>query len=513
MKPAPFLLLALACCLTSCKPPTTTQHEPTAEPTAEISPQITTDPSRSVVRINATLQSWNAWQPWEKDAPTQRRALGAIVAPHTVVTTAELAAEAIFLEFESIDGARFTPAKTIAIDYEANLALLTTQDPEAATAFFDGTTAFALASPPRIGDALSLIQVEANGSVLQTPGKLQSVDVTATLVPGGGFLTYLVKASMQNAASSYSLPVLHKGDLAGMLLTYDSKDQICDVGSTEILSHFVRQALAGPWLGFPSLGVTTIGTEDPFFRQWLTLNDSHGGIYIRHVRKGSAAEAGGIRKGDVILAIDGIPIDRRGYGKHPQYGQLFWGHWIRGEKSTDDSAVLSLWRDGAPLELTVTLSREDDSSRIVPLHHYDHAPNYLVKGGLVFQELSLPILQSFGDDWQARAPLELLAPYENPEALEGKVERIVFLSGVIPTPATIGYERLRNLVVHQVNGQPISNLAALTQAFDNNTSPLHSIRFQSENLTVHLDESASDSIDEKLVQQGIRKLSRTNGKP
>jgi S1-C subfamily serine protease len=519
MKSVPCLLLAFAWyafCLPSCKPATPAGKPPQAEvpaPAADPTVPEIADPARSVVRINATLQSWSSWQPWEKDAPTQRRALGAIVAPHTVVTTAELAAEAIFLEFESIDGARFAPAKTIAIDYEANLALLTTQEPAAADTFFAGTMPFAIATPPRIGDSLSLVQVEANGSVLQTSGKLQSVDVTSTLVPGGGFLTYMVKASMQNAASSYSLPVLRDGRLAGMLLTYRSKDQICDVGSTEILSRFVSEALQRPWLGFPSLGISIVGTEDPSYRQWLKLTEDHGGIYIRHVRKGSAAEAGGVRKGDVLLAIDGLPIDRRGYCVHPDYGNLFWGHWIRGEKSTGDSVTLTLWRDGASLEQPVTLAREDEATRIVPLHHYDQAPNYLVKGGLVFQELSLPILQGFGEDWQTRAPLDLLAPYENPEAYEGKVERIVFLSGVIPTPATVGYEPLRSLVIDQVNGRPVPHLAALVQAFDENTSLLHSIRFASDKLTVHLDESASGPIDEQLLQRGIRKLSRTNGKP
>jgi len=412
MKSRPLIILAAlaaALCLPGCKPPPRTESVATTAPSTP--PPPAADTVHSVVRINATLQSWNPWQPWEKDAPTQRRALGAIVAPNTVLTTAELAADATYLEFESPDGARFAPARTIAIDYEANLALLTTQEPDAAPAFFANTAPFPIAPPPRIGDSLSLIQAEANGTVLHTSGKLQSVDVTSTLVPGGGFLTYIVKASMQNAASSYSLPVLHEGKLAGMLLTYNSKDQLCDVGSTEILSRFVSSALQGPWTGFPSLGISIVGTEDPSFRQWLKLTDDLGGIYIRHVRKGSAAQSGGLLKGDVLLAIDGLPIDRRGYCKHPQYNTLFWGHWIRGEKSIGDPVTLTLWRNGAPLDITVTLTREDHATRIVPLHQYDQAPNFLVKGGLVFQELSLPILQSFGKDWQTQAPLNLLPPY------------------------------------------------------------------------------------------------------
>ena len=60
------------------------------------------------------------------------------------------------------------------------------------------------------------------------------------------------------------------------------------------------------------------------------------------------------------------PIDRRGYYQHPDYGSLFWGHLIRGEKSTGDSVTLSLLREGQPLELKATLTREEESARLVP---------------------------------------------------------------------------------------------------------------------------------------------------
>jgi hypothetical protein len=126
---------------------------------------------------------------------------------------------------------------------------------------------------------------------------------------------------------------------------------------------------------------------------------------------------------------------------------------VRGEKSSGDTVTLSLLRAGEPLELTATVMREDENTRLVPNHLLTTAhPNYLVKGGLVFQELSLPLLQSFGEDWRSRAPLNLLDTYENPENYEDSMDRVIFLSGAIPTPATVGYERLRNLIVRKVNG-------------------------------------------------------------
>ena len=327
-------------------------------------------------------------------------------------------------------------------------------------------------------------------------------------LPGHSFLTYMVKASMQSAASSYSLPVLRDGQLAGVLISYDSKDQLCDVVSTDIVVRFLNEAADGEYAGFPSLGVSIARTEDASFRQWLKLTDDQGGIYIQSVRKGAAAERAGVKKGDVLLAVDGKIIDRRGYYEHPIYGSLSWGHLIRGERSTGDTVTLSLLRDGKPLEIKATLAREEENARLVPNHLFDKAPNFLLKGGLVFQELSRPILEGFGEDWQSRAPLDLLDAYENPDKYEASVERIIFLSGAIPTPATIGYERLRNLIVRKVNGKEIRNMKGLIAAFDDNSTGLHSIEFSGEDLTVYLDDAISTAVDSQLLQRGITRLSR-----
>jgi hypothetical protein len=345
--------------------------------------------------------------------------------------------------------------------------------------------------------------------MLLTSGTLQSIDVAANFLPGNNFLTYMVKASMQSAASSYSLPVLHAGKLAGVLISYNSKDQLCDVASTDLVTRFLEEASDGTYAGFPSLGVTIARTEDASLRQWLQLSDEQGGLYIRKVRKGGAAAAAGVQPGDVLLAVDGQAIDRRGYYKHPNYGSLSWGHLIRGEKSTGDAVTLTLLRKGTPLELNAILTREEDRTRLVPNQLFDKAPNYLVKGGLVFQELSRPMLESFGKDWQSRAPLNLLDAYENPEKYSAAVDHIVFLSGVIPTPATVGYESLRNLIVHKVNGQLIKDMKSLIAAFKGHPGPLHAIEFSEENLTVYLDEAVTSSVDAQLLQRGITRLSRT----
>lgn len=463
----------------------------------------------SVMRINSTSQSWNPGQPWEKIPPSHLRSLGAIVAPGQVLTTGEMVADATYLELESPDGSKTAQAEIIAVDYEANIALLTVKSEEEREAFFEGTQPLALAGQPSIGDTLQMFQVEDNGTTLLTAGTLQSVDVSASFLPNQSFLTYMVKASMQGAASSFSLPVIRDNALSGILLSYDSDDQISNVMSVDVISHFLANVKEGQYRGFPSLGIAASRTEDPSFRNFLKLKPDQGGLYIGTVRVGGAADLAGIKKGDVLLSAGGFPIDKRGYYQHPHYGSVFWGHLVRGERSPGDEITLGILRDGEAMEITAILTREEPEDRLVPDYQFDRAPNFLVKGGLIFQELTRPVLEAFGKDWSTRAPLNLLDAYENPEKYEDKAKRIIFLSGSIPTPATVGYERLRNLIVKKVNGVEIDSMRTLIEAFNKpNADNLHSIEFLEEDFTVYLDEAISTGVDSALLQRGLNRLSR-----
>lgn len=516
MRHFPTLPLAISAVLglNACDPSKseTTAKAPivAAEPAPVAEVPAPADIKKSVVRINVTQQSWNSGQPWEKYPPGQKRALAAIVAPQRVLTTAEMVTDATYLEFETPDGTHFAQAKVIAVDYEANLALLAPVSDEEGGKLFAETKPLDLAAPSKIGSSLSILQIEDNGLSLLTPGNLRSVDVASNFLPNQSFLTYLVKASMQSAASSFSLPVLVDGKLAGVLCSYDSKDQICQVISTDIVARFLKTGAAGDYKGFPSLGIAIARTEDPSFRQWLKLTDAQGGIYVRSARKGGAADVAGVKAGDVILAVDGHEIDRRGYYQHPLYGSVFWGHLVRGEKSPGDVVTLSVLREGQPQEIKVTLTREEESSKLVPSYTFGKAPNFLVKGGLVFQELTRPLMESYGKEWQTRAPLDFLDAMENPEKYEDKVDRIVFLSGSIPTPATVGYESLRNLIVSKVNGKEIKNMKGLIAAFEGNLGGLHSIEFSEDHFTIQLDEAASSAVDSQLLKRGLSRLSRAD---
>ncbi len=505
----PALAIALqfivtSCCENKCQ---TADPQPDSDESLQTAPRARDSIKKSLVRINSTIQTWSASQPWDKSAPTNRRALGVLISENCVLTTAEMAADASYIELENADSTRKLPAKVIAIDYEANLALLEPNNGDSKS-FFSELESISLGNPATIGDRVDVWQLEDSGMPIITNATIQTADIVSSFAQGHFFLTYEAKGSMQSASNSFTVPVIHQGELLGLLSSYDAKDQIIDIIPPEIIRSFIDDAADGKYEGFPSLGIAITSTVDPNFREWLRLSDDVGGLYITEVRNGSAAQKAGLEKGDVIIEVDGKAIGRRGYYTDARYGRLYWSHLIRGSLKTGDRVELKILRQGQEVSKTATLARP--GKRLVAHYTYDQAPRYLVKGGLIFQELTATYLKAFGNDWETKAPLNLLDVLASPEDYEEGRNHLVFLSAVIPTPATTGYEQLRHFIVTNVNGHEIADIQSLIEAFKTPDSDgLHTIEFaDGPPKTIYLESSISDLVDAELLKRGIPSLMR-----
>lgn len=466
------------------------------------------DIAQSVIRIATTSQSYNPAQPWNKKAPSTTHGLATILDTHQVITTADMVANANFIQLETPNGEHLFPAKVSVVDYESNLALLTpihAKDQK----ILEQRKGLSIANPARLGDTVDIVQIADNGAPIITRGYLQTVDILSSLMTGHYFLNYSIKASMQSASNSYTVPVVKEGKLLGILTSYTSSDQIVDIIAPEIITTFLKDAKDNDYVGFPSLGITTSRTTDIHFRNWLKLSDYTGGIYVEKVTANSSAEKAGIHPGDVLLSINGNQIDRKGYYQSKIYGPLFWTHLIRGTESTGSTVSIQILRDGKELQVDAILERPAKS--IIPTEMYDMAPLYLVKGGFIFQELTQPYLQAFGENWQSRAPLTLLDALKHPEDYAKERNRIVFLSATLPTPATLGYENIRNIIVDEVNGIKIKDIPSLIQAFQQKPeNGIHSIKVDGHPKTLYLDAKTSDQVDKQLLSRGLPALSRQN---
>lgn len=465
-------------------------------------------PENSIVRVNATLQSYSFLRPWEKGAPTPRRGLGALLSDNRVLITAEMCVNSTFLELEHPSSGARVPAKIAGIDYEANLAVLEAANSDSEV--FKGLTPLELGTSTKAGDALDVWQIEDNGDGVSTEVEVLRVTVGRYFIPGSVFMMYQVKGSLQSRVNSFTLPVIKGGKLAGMLLSYSSKEQTANVLPTPIIEKFLADLEDGDYKGFPNLGISFSQTLDETLRDFVGITDKDGGIFVRNIAKEGSADKAGIEKGDVILSIGGQPIDSRGNYEHPEYGKLSFSHLVRGGAKTGDVVKVEVIRDGEPMSIDVELARKLPEDYLIDPYMFDRGPKYLIFGGLIFQELTLPYLQSWGDEWPNRAPFKLVHANANPEPFEEEGrEKLVFLSNVLKTPSTLGYEAINSAIITDVNGQSIKNIQDLARAIS--TPPadgIHVIEFSDYPKIIYVDDRASKVVNQQLTNYGIGQLQR-----
>ena len=489
-----FSLLLVCFALVSCNEPSSNSKKVT----------VSESKPNGFVRVNATIQEYNEIQPWDRKESIQRRGLGALLEDNLILTTSEMVANQVYLELESADGIHQIPAKVVAIDREVNLALLAPETEE--ETFLKDLKAFSLSKNLAIGDEVETWQLESNGQPTVTKTNIYAVDVVSSYSGGKSIFSYLLKGSLQSASNSYTVPVLSKGMIAGILTSYDSDEQISEVVTSSIISEFLKDAEDGEYLGFPSLGIAASRMPDQSFRDWLGLDAEDGGLYVTRVAKNTAASDGGIEVGDVILAIDGHDLDRKGYYDDEEYGKLIWTHLIRGRAPIGASIPIKIKRDGEIIEKPVTLRKSSPS--LIPSEFPAGGPQYFIKGGVIFQQLTKKYLKAYGGEWSSRAPLNLLELYFQSENYEEEFDEAVIITGVIPSQNTVGYESVRSNLVEEVNGVEINRMADLKTGFQSPKDGIHHVKLSESPFDIYLDAGACDQVDQALLQQGIPALSR-----
>jgi len=447
-----------------------------------------------VVRVNATNQSYDMQRPWLKRPPFPRRGTGSVLEGGYVLVTAELLNDHRFVELETPSGGTKCPAEVIAIDHDANLALLAPSDPE----FLAPFSALQLAAPGRVGEEAEILQIESNGSVARTPATISSIEVAPYPLGTLALLTYKLRASLQKRDNSFTVPALHEGNLLGLLMRYDGRSQTAELLPSPIIRKFLEQAGVQPYQGFPRAGVAFAPTRDPQLRKYLGLEG--GGVYVTQVLPNSPAEEAGVQRGDIIHAVNDYPIDPDGLYEDRNFGKIQFSHLVAMRRPNED-LNLHLFREGKPVNVSLPYTSSIDGTQISRPHLRGEAPDYVVLGGLVFQELSRPYLMSWGRNWKQGAPQRLvyLDTYQN--ELPTDHGRVILLTDVLPSPDTIGYEGIRNTVVTHVNGKPVRSLRDLAQAADHPLDGFHKIDFEEDPGTIYLDASAVEKNSTRLLNE------------
>jgi hypothetical protein len=452
------------------------------------------DSRGSLVRIRASIQPYDQFRPWQKKSPYGLNGTGVVLPGGKVLATAALVANRTEVGLEKPGSAEKCAAEVEAIDYEANLALLQPTDKN----FLKGFSGVVLGPALRAGDKTEVWQLERNGEMLRNQAEILSAGVGRYPSDEAGFLLYGVRVSLPKRDDSYTLPLMKDGQLAGMMMGYDRDSQEGTAIPIPMIEHFLKDAADGKYEGFPTLGVSWSTLRDPNLREEVMAPKS-GGLLLTRVNPRGTAGRAGLKEGDVLLSVDGFKLDEDGNYRDSLYGPTAVGNLIRTKPTVGSVARFRISRNGKEMDLTGTYDRKAREEVAIPTLQFDQAPKYLVVGGMVFQELTGVYLQEWGDKWSERAPQRLVEYFSfQQEKRTDPDKKVVFLSQVLPSPITLGYQQLSGLVLEKMNGREIKNLAELAKAVDEISSGDIVFEFRDEPGKLILQADGLPGISEKI---------------
>ena len=471
-----------------------------AEPTPKEAP-ATPEQKSSVVRVNSTNQAYDFFRPWSKAAPFSRRGLGVLIQGGKILVTAELVANSDYIELERSDGGEKATATVEVIDYEANLATLRSTNPN----FLEGMQPLQTTTDVKTGDELSVLQLESNGTPVSTKALVTTVEVGKYALEDSGYLMFRLSCPLQFRENSFTLPIVKENKLAAFLMRYDSRSQTIDAISSPVIEHFLVESVHNPYKGFPRAGLGFSPTRDPQFRRFLKLRETDGGVYVNQVDQSGPAAKAGVKEGDVLVAIDDKQVDQDGNYLHPVYGKLSITHLTTTEAYVGQSVAITVVRNGERLKLPIELFRRPVEDYAIEPYTIGKHPRYYILGGLVFQELTRQYLREWGTNWLKDAPQRLVYYDRFQSDLFPGKRKIVFLTQILPTEDTVGYEQLSNLVVSKLNGRDILSLDDFAEAAKNPVAGYHKIEFDEDPHEIYL--------DAKQVEEASAHLQKTYSIP
>lgn len=458
--------------------------------------------ANSVVRVHSTNQDYNFRLPWSKKSTYERRGLGVVVGENRVLINAQLIVNHNYIELEEPSGGTKSEARIVCLDYDSDLALLEAVNPE----FLSKKTPLKIAPNPHLGDSLEVLQLENNGELIATPGKLTQITTGQYAVDDVGMLLFQLTLNLQQRDGSFVLPAIQNGSLLGLVIRYDRRNQSANAIPAPIIERFLELAAEETFAGFPRAGFGIASLRDPQLRKYLKMGDRDG-IYIDKISPGSPADKAGLKVGDVLLAVNGYNIDNEANYPDPDFGRLPIVHLTTGKYKTGETLDFHILRNGEELDIPLTLTSRDREHMAVPIQLFDKAPRYTIIGGILFQELSRPYLKEWGNKWKDSAPARLVYYDEMQEEELQDKKGLVFIGQILPLAETMGLNSALGSPVQKVNGQEIESLEDLIQAVESSKDHYVRIEIESDPRVLFIDKQAEPRIEASIKNKfGIREL-------
>ena len=452
----------------------------------------------SIVTIEVNRKQYDYYQPWTTRNQRLQKA-GTVLGDHQILTTADEMYDRTLLRVQKEGHGRWWNGEVSWIDYIANLAIVTVSDED----FWKGLKPVRLAKPS--ADAPMQIVRWRDGKLESRRAEFSQFTVRDGQLSSVDILAMETSSDLQGAG--WAEPIVSGSQVVAIVWAQDNRNCVSMPASSiqSILEAKKRNAQHA--IGF--FHFLWQSAENPATLAKLKLPGSPRGVLVVEVPKRPDNLENVLKPLDLILTIDGFDLDVQGNYNDPDFGPILLENLATRNRFAGDTVKMQIWRDGRGMDILYRLPHFDYTNSLVPLANYDHAPEYVIVGGLVFQPLTDSYLQAWGQDWKRRSPFRLY--YYNNQSPTPKQPALVILSQILPDPYNIGYQDQRGLVVEKVNGQPVHRMSELRQALKKTNGDFNTFEFAKGESLQHIVLSAgateSDATSRVLKRYGISEAS------
>jgi S1-C subfamily serine protease len=421
-----------------------------------------TDVRDSMVKIYCVQNEPDYDNPWNMSGPEAFSGSGCVIEGNRILTNAHVVSNQTYIMVRLHGQSQKHPAKVIVVSHEADLALLTVEDPS----FFAGIKPLKFGGLAEVEQEVVVCGFPEGGDTLSTTkGVISRIENQHYVHSWTELLAGQLDAAINPGNSGG--PVMVGRRIVGVVMqSLKKSENIGYMVPVPVIEHFLADMEDGRYDGFPEDGIRIQPLENESLKKMFGLNEEQSGALVTAVTPGSPAE-NRIFPGDVILSIDGHQIADDCTVEFRPKERTGCDFYVK-QHQVGEQAVYKIFRRGAERTVRLKLHKNSEGSRLVPMAKYDVQPSYYVFGGLVFCPLTLNYLLTWGDDWSEDAPYNLLTYFADGE-LTRQGEEVVVIIKVLASDVNNGYGDMINTRVVEANGEKIRNLEGLIRAVETDT--------------------------------------------
>jgi hypothetical protein len=448
----------------------------------------------SLVYLQISYYGYEQYQPWRNTNLTEGWGVGVAIDKNKIITPAYNIANAAEIQAKRFGQNEFIAAKIKIVSYENNLAIIELD----ANSIKKPLVPLAFTGRYAKGVAAEFYWLSATDQIYSGRGYLDRASVDSTPLGFSKTLTF-VAANASDKTGSGQLYCIGTKPIGIAGWSNDNKE--VGIIPAETINNFLNDIKDGDYKGTGAVGFATTKLLDSALRKYLKMPaEMQTGVYVADVfTLGTAADI--LKKGDVILSIDGFELNPYGRFTHKQYDALYYDYLIT-SKTAGDKIAFDIFRDGKKQTIETTVKNFNVSDMLVPWYDLDAQPEYCVIGGCVLQKLTKNYMAARGEDWAAKSEPHIYNYLLN-SAFKPTEDRksIVLLSFILPGDITLGYHGLSQLVVDKINGMKISSMRDLPIAFALNPQEKYIvIEFELDEPKIVLDRSKLPQADATIAQ-------------